>query len=35
MEDLRYKFPEDLTNYDYLFITKIHKSNCLPEDSKI
>jgi DNA-binding Lrp family transcriptional regulator len=35
MEDLRNKFPEDLTNYDYLFITKIHKSNCLPEDSKI
>ena len=35
MEELRNKFPEDLTNYDYLFITKIHKSNCIPKNSKI
>jgi len=35
MEDLRNKFPEDLTNYDYLFITKIHKSNCLPKNINI
>jgi Lrp/AsnC family leucine-responsive transcriptional regulator len=35
MEELRNKFPEDLTNYDYLFITKIHKSNCIPKNFKI
>lgn len=35
MEELRNKFPEDLTSYDYLFITKIHKSNCLPKNSNI
>lgn len=35
MEDLRNRFPEDLTNYDYLFITKIHKSNCLPKKINI
>ena len=31
MEDLRNKFPEDITNYDYLFVTKLHKTNYLPE----
>ena len=31
MEDLRNKFPEDITNYDYLYVTKIHKTNFLPE----
>lgn len=31
MEQIRYKFPEDITNYDYLYITKIHKTNFLPE----
>ena len=31
MEDLRDKFPEDITNYDYLYVTQIHKSNHLPE----
>lgn len=30
MEDIRNKFPEDITNYDYLYVTKIHKSNYLP-----
>jgi DNA-binding Lrp family transcriptional regulator len=34
MEDLRNKFPEDLTNYDYLFISKVHKTNYLPEPTK-
>jgi Lrp/AsnC family leucine-responsive transcriptional regulator len=34
MEDLRNKFPEDLTNYDYLFISKVHKTNFLPEPKK-
>ena len=31
MEDIRSKFPEDITNYDYLYVTKIHKTNFLPE----
>jgi Lrp/AsnC family transcriptional regulator for asnA, asnC and gidA len=31
MEDIRNKFPDDITNYDYLYVTKIHKSNFLPE----
>jgi Lrp/AsnC family transcriptional regulator for asnA, asnC and gidA len=31
MEDIRNKFPNDITNYDYLYITKIHKTNFLPE----
>jgi len=31
MENIRNKFPEDITNYDYLYITKIHKTNFLPE----
>jgi len=31
MEDIRNKFPGDITNYDYLYVTKIHKSNFLPE----
>ena len=35
MEDLRNRFPEDLTNYDYLFISKIHKTNFLPEPKKL
>ena len=35
MEDLRKKFPEDLTGYDYLFITKIHKANRIPKTSNI
>jgi DNA-binding Lrp family transcriptional regulator len=30
MEDLRNKFPEDITNYDYLYVTKVHKTNYLP-----
>jgi Lrp/AsnC family leucine-responsive transcriptional regulator len=31
MEDIRNKFPEDITNYDYLYVTEIHKTNFLPE----
>jgi len=31
MDDLRNKFPDDITNYDYLYVTKIHKTNFLPE----
>jgi DNA-binding Lrp family transcriptional regulator len=31
MEDIRSKFPEDITSYDYLYVTKIHKTNFLPE----
>jgi len=31
MEDIRNKFPEDITNYDYLYVTKVHKTNFLPE----
>ena len=31
MEDLRNKFPDDIINYDYLFVTKVHKSNVLPK----
>lgn len=31
MEDLRSKFPDDITNYDYLYVTKAHKTNFLPE----
>jgi len=31
MEDLRKKFPEDIANYDYLYVTKVFKSNILPE----
>jgi DNA-binding Lrp family transcriptional regulator len=30
MEDLRNKFPEDITNYDYLYIINVHKENYLP-----
>ena len=32
MEDLRSKFPDDITNYDYLYVTKLHKTNFLPEE---
>jgi len=31
MEDIRGKFPDDITNYDYLYVTKMHKTNVLPE----
>jgi hypothetical protein len=31
MEDIRNKFPEDITSYDYLYVTKIHKTNFLPD----
>lgn len=31
MEDIRNKFPDDITSYDYLYVTKIHKTNFLPE----
>jgi DNA-binding Lrp family transcriptional regulator len=31
MEDLRKKFPEDIANYDYLYVTEVFKSNVLPE----
>jgi DNA-binding Lrp family transcriptional regulator len=31
MEDLRKKFPDDIANYDYLYVTEIFKSNLLPE----
>lgn len=31
MEDIRNKFPRDITNYDYLYVTKIHKTSFLPE----
>ena len=31
MEDLRNKFPEDITNYDYLYVTNVYKSNFLPD----
>ena len=31
MEDLRNKFPDDITSYDYLYVTEIHKINFLPE----
>jgi DNA-binding Lrp family transcriptional regulator len=31
MENIRSKFPEDITNYDYLYVTKIHKTNSLPD----
>ena len=31
MEDLRNVFPEDITNYDYLYVTKLHKTNLLPK----
>jgi DNA-binding Lrp family transcriptional regulator len=31
MEDIRSRFPEDITNYDYLYVIKIHKTNFLPE----
>jgi Lrp/AsnC family transcriptional regulator for asnA, asnC and gidA len=30
MENLRNKYPEDISNYDYLFITGIHTNNYLP-----
>ena len=30
MEDIRNNFPDDITNYDYLYVTKIHKTNFLP-----
>ena len=33
MENIRCKFPEDITNYDYLYVTKVHKTNILPEKS--
>lgn len=32
MEDLRNRFPDDITSYDYLFVTQVHKSNYLPEE---
>ena len=31
MEDIRNKFPDDINNYDYLYVTKIYKSNFLPD----
>ena len=31
MEDLRKKFPDDIANYDYLYVTEVFKSNVLPE----
>ncbi len=31
MEDIRNKFPEDIIYYDYLYVTKIYKTNFLPE----
>ena len=31
MEELRNKFPDDITYYDYLHITNVHKINHLPE----
>jgi len=31
MEDIRGKFPDDIKNYDYLYVTKIYKTNFLPE----
>jgi Lrp/AsnC family transcriptional regulator for asnA, asnC and gidA len=31
MEDIRNKFPDDIKNYDYLYVTKIYKINFLPE----
>ena len=31
MEDIRSKFPDDITSYDYLYVTEIHKTNFLPE----
>ena len=34
MEDLRNKFPEDITSYDYLFVSKLHKTNYFPKVSK-
>ena len=34
MEDLRNKFPEDITNYDYLFVSNVHKNNYFPKISK-
>jgi DNA-binding Lrp family transcriptional regulator len=30
MEDLRKKFPDDIANYDYLYVTEVFKSNLLP-----
>jgi DNA-binding Lrp family transcriptional regulator len=33
MEDLRKKFPDDIANYDYLYVTEVFKSNLLPEKS--
>jgi hypothetical protein len=35
MEDLRNKFPDDITNYEYLYVTKIHKINILPDYNKV
>ncbi len=31
MDNIRTKFPEDITSYDYLYVTKIHKTNSLPD----
>jgi DNA-binding Lrp family transcriptional regulator len=31
MEDIRSNFPDDITSYDYLYVTDIHKTNFLPE----
>lgn len=31
MEELRNKFPDDITFYDYLHITDVHKMNYLPQ----
>jgi hypothetical protein len=30
IEDLRKKFPDDIANYDYLYVIKAFKSNILP-----
>jgi DNA-binding Lrp family transcriptional regulator len=34
MEDLRSTFPNSIANYDYLYVTKTHKMNSLPDESE-
>jgi Lrp/AsnC family transcriptional regulator, regulator for asnA, asnC and gidA len=31
MDELRNKFPDDITSYDYMYVTNIHKINLLPK----
>ncbi len=31
IEDLRKKFPDDIANYDYLYVIEVYKSHVLPE----